>query len=101
MGSCSPQRVDDVRTPLVFSQLQGGFSVADIKKYCKKQNIQNKMVIRVINGQSSAKHHKISIAAISSIAATGSNAVALINSTHLSVACTSAPRATRNSKFDK
>ncbi len=36
MGSSSPQRVDDGRMPVVFSQLQGGFSFADNETYCKK-----------------------------------------------------------------
>ncbi len=36
MGSSSPQRVNDGRISVVFSQLQGGFSVTNIEKYCKK-----------------------------------------------------------------
>jgi hypothetical protein len=46
MGSSSPQGVADGRMSHAFSQLQGGFSVTDIEKYCKKYNKQNKMEIK-------------------------------------------------------
>jgi hypothetical protein len=45
MGSSSPQRVDEGRMSVAFSQLQGGLSASDNETQCKKQHNQHKMEI--------------------------------------------------------
>ena len=89
MGSSSPQRVDDGRMSPVFSQAQGGVSATDNDKQIVRSKL-NKMEVYLVHCLTIIVTIRVTsaitieaIAAISSIAATSGNVVALINSTHL------------------
>ena len=88
MGSSSPQRkqqLDDGRMSPFFSIVQGGFSLTDNDKQIVR-SIINKMAMYLVHCLTIIVTIRvtsaISIAAISSIAATSGNVVALVNSTH-------------------